>query len=89
VEVKVEQTADHCRISVADRGPGIPQAQLDRVFEAFYTTKQGGTGLGLAIVKRLTELQNGRVNLHSRDGGGTVAEVTLPRGPGRSQALTG
>jgi PAS domain S-box-containing protein len=89
VEVKVEQTADHCRISVADRGPGIPQAQLDRVFEAFYTTKQGGTGLGLAIVKRLTELQNGRVTLHSRDGGGTVAEVTLPRGPGRSQALTG
>ena len=48
-----------CRIAVADRGPGIPPAIRERVFEPFYTTKPSGTGLGLAIVKRLMERQGG------------------------------
>ena len=81
VDIAVGRTAAGCRIEIADRGPGIPAPRLERVFEAFYTTKQSGTGLGLAIVKRLTELQNGRVELGRRDGGGTVASVTLPRAP--------
>ena len=88
VEITVEHTGDECRIAIADRGPGIPREQLDRVFEAFYTTKQAGTGLGLAIVKRLTELQNGRVELGPREGGGTVASVMLPRAPAVAHAVT-
>jgi PAS domain S-box-containing protein len=84
VEISMSQTAYDCRITIADRGPGIPAEKLARVFEAFYTTKQSGTGLGLAIVKRLTELQNGEVELRLREGGGTIAEVTLPRGRSRS-----
>ena len=67
-----------CRISIADRGPGIPDHIRDRVFEPFFTTRATGTGLGLAIVRRLIELQDGTVTLHERTGGGTVAEVTLP-----------
>jgi len=69
------------RIEIADRGPGIPPDEIDRVFEAFHTTKKSGTGLGLAIVKRYIELQNGQVRLRPREGGGTVAEVTIPRTP--------
>ena len=88
VEITVAQDGDECRIEIADRGPGIPTAQLDQVFEAFYTTKHSGTGLGLAIVKRLTELQNGRVELGRRDGGGTVASVTLPRAPAGLEAVS-
>ena len=88
VEIAVAQTGDECRIEIADRGPGIPKPQLDQIFEAFYTTKQSGTGLGLAIVKRLTKLQNGRVELGPRDGGGTVASVTLPRAPAGPQPLS-
>jgi len=48
------------------------------VFEPFFTTRVNGTGLGLAIVKRLIELQDGTVRLSDREGGGTIAEVTLP-----------
>ena len=78
VAVTAEPLGDICRISVLDRGGGITGDVMERVFEAFYTTKKTGTGLGLPIVKRLIELQGGTVTLRPRDGGGTVAELTLP-----------
>ena len=67
-----------CRVAVCDRGPGIRPEIRDQVFEPFFTTRVNGTGLGLAIVKRLIELQDGTVRLSDREGGGTIAEVTLP-----------
>ena len=66
------------RISVRDRGPGVPSEIRDRVFEPFFTTRTNGTGLGLAIVKRLLELQDGTVALLDRPDGGTIAEATIP-----------
>jgi signal transduction histidine kinase len=78
VSVIAEPLGDVCRISVLDRGNGITSDVMERVFEAFYTTKKTGTGLGLPIVKRLMELQGGTVTLRPREGGGTVAELTLP-----------
>jgi PAS domain S-box-containing protein len=79
VEMRVAASAGVCRIAVCDRGPGIPVEIRDRVFEPFFTTRVNGTGLGLAIVKRLMELQDGTVQLSDREGGGTIAEVTIPR----------
>ena len=79
VEVRVDAPGDRCRIAVCDRGPGIAPEIRERVFEPFFTTRVSGTGLGLAIVKRLMELQDGTVVLNPRPGGGTIAEVTLPR----------
>jgi signal transduction histidine kinase len=79
VELRVAARDGVCRIAVCDRGPGIPAEIRDRVFEPFFTTRVNGTGLGLAIVKRLIELQDGTVQLNDRDGGGTIAEVTIPR----------
>jgi PAS domain S-box-containing protein len=78
VEVVSSIAGDRCRIAVLDRGSGIPDEILDHVFDAFYTTKKSGTGLGLPIVKRLTELQGGTIALRNRDGGGTMAEITIP-----------
>ena len=78
VIVATTAAGETCRVSVLDRGPGIPDEIRHRVFEPFFTTKHGGTGLGLAIVKRLADLQNGSVSLEDRDGGGTAAVVTLP-----------
>jgi PAS domain S-box-containing protein len=78
VIVTAEPLGGVCRISVLDRGTGIPGDVMERVFEAFYTTKKTGTGLGLPIVKRLMELQGGTVSLRPREGGGTIAELTLP-----------
>ena len=80
VEITLSSEGDACRIAIADRGPGIPEEEIDRVFDAFFTTKKSGTGLGLAIVKRLTDLQGGDVVLRRREGGGTIAEITLPVG---------
>lgn len=77
--VEITAAADNglCRIAVLDRGPGIDPEQADRIFDAFFTTKKTGTGLGLSIVRRLMELQQGTVQLRPRDGGGTIAEVTI------------
>jgi len=77
------QDATHVRLTIADRGPGIPEADLSRIFERFYrvdrsrTRDPGGTGLGLAIVRHLIELQEGRVFATPREGGGTVLVVVL------------
>lgn len=81
VDVALHAEGNSCRIEIGDRGSGISPEDAERVFEPFYTTKKSGTGLGLAIVRRLVELQNGTVSLAPREGGGTVAELTLPLAP--------
>jgi PAS domain S-box-containing protein len=86
VKVTIEVHQGHCRIAVHDHGPGIPPDVRERMFEPFFTTRAGGTGLGLAIVKRLVELLNGTISLNDRDGGGTVAEVSVPLAPSRTPA---
>jgi two-component system, OmpR family, phosphate regulon sensor histidine kinase PhoR len=70
---------------VADRGVGILPEHVERAFERFWQLERGdqrrygGVGLGLYLVRRIVERQNGWVSLRPRDGGGTVAEVRLPR----------
>ena len=78
VDIQLAQSGRVGRISVRDRGTGMPSEIRDRVFEPFFTTRTNGTGLGLAIVKRLLELQDGTVALLDRPGGGTIAEATIP-----------
>jgi PAS domain S-box-containing protein len=82
IQVVTSDEGETCHISIRDRGRGIPAEERERIFEPFYTTKRGGTGLGLAVVKRLTELQGGSIALRDREGGGTVAELVLPRAKG-------
>jgi two-component system, OmpR family, phosphate regulon sensor histidine kinase PhoR len=84
IEVSTRRGIGGIELAVADRGPGIPDADLGRVFERFYrvdrsrTRDPGGTGLGLSIVRHLVELHGGRVTAANRDGGGAVFTVTLP-----------
>jgi two-component system phosphate regulon sensor histidine kinase PhoR len=71
-------------VSVTDEGPGVPPAELSRIFERFYrvdkarTADSGGTGLGLAIVKHLVERLGGHVRAANRATGGAVFTITLP-----------
>jgi PAS domain S-box-containing protein len=65
-------------VSVADTGGGIPQEQINRIFEPFYTTKKKGSGLGLMIVQRIVRAHNGRIELDSNVGRGTTFRIWLP-----------
>ena len=78
IEVEIAVDQGSCRITIQDRGPGIPDEIRDRIFEPFFTTKSSGTGLGLPIVKRLMEAQGGSVSVRPRAGGGTVVDLSLP-----------
>ncbi len=68
----------HARVTVSDRGNGIEQAVLDRVFEPFFSTKKRGTGLGLAIVKQIVEQHGGTVALENKPGEGTRFVIDQP-----------
>jgi two-component system, sporulation sensor kinase E len=65
-------------LSVGDTGGGIPQEQINRIFEPFYTTKKMGSGLGLMIVQRIVRAHNGRIELESHVGRGTTFRIWLP-----------
>ena len=65
-------------VEVRDRGPGLPDGEL-RVFEPSFSTKPGGTGLGLAISQRNVDAMGGEISIRSREGGGVVVRVDLPR----------
>jgi two-component system, sporulation sensor kinase E len=65
-------------VSVGDTGGGIPQEQINRIFEPFYTTKKKGTGLGLMIVQRIIRAHSGRIELDSHVGQGTTFRLWLP-----------
>jgi signal transduction histidine kinase len=72
------------RLTVEDRGPGIPRGELPKIFERFYradkarTRKQGGAGLGLPIAKTVVEAHDGRIEAESRPGKGTRMSLYLP-----------
>jgi two-component system, OmpR family, phosphate regulon sensor histidine kinase PhoR len=84
VSLTARVSGDRAILEVADSGPGIPPADLQRVFERFYRVDKsrvrnpGGTGIGLAIVKNLVELLGGTVTAQNRQQGGAVFTVTLP-----------
>jgi signal transduction histidine kinase len=71
------------RISVSDRGPGVPEAERERIFEPFYRpagaseSKDGSFGLGLALVRQIARHHGGDARCLAREGGGTVFEVEL------------
>jgi signal transduction histidine kinase len=84
VRIRVARAGTEATVAVADRGPGIPAKELERIFERFHRVDEarsrarGGAGLGLAIVRRLVELHGGRVWAESVEGQGATFTFTLP-----------
>jgi signal transduction histidine kinase len=83
--IRVEDSAAMLRISVRDEGPGIPEGELERVFEPFHRLEgsrsrdTGGTGLGLGIARNIARAHGGDLVLHNLPEGGLEAVLTLPR----------
>lgn len=84
-DVKLDADAQHVRIGVHDRGPGIPEEELDKVLLPFYRIESsrqrstGGMGLGLAIVKSVVDAHRGSIELCNDVKGGLVVTLELPR----------
>lgn len=82
IDVTFQKTESVWTLEIADRGPGIPDAQLDRVFQPFMrldnARTQAGSGLGLSIVQEICRAQGWFVSLLPRAGGGLIARLTLP-----------
>ncbi|MBI3600785.1 MAG: HAMP domain-containing protein [Nitrospinae bacterium] len=68
------------QVSISDNGCGIPQDKLNKIFEPFYTTKEGGTGLGLSIANRIVERHGGHIEIESKNGYETAFIINLPVG---------
>lgn len=87
VTVRAEAGKGAVAFEVEDDGPGIPEDQLERIFERFHqvdgssSREHGGTGLGLALARELARLHGGNVTVRSRPGEGSVFRVELPRDP--------
>jgi len=86
---------DAVEISVADQGIGIPERDLERIFERFYrvdaarSRATGGTGLGLAIVKHVTSAHGGKVTVVSKEGAGSTFTLRLPLRPTNAVTVSG
>jgi signal transduction histidine kinase len=66
------------KISFQDEGEGISEEASARLFEPFYTTKEGGTGLGLAIANKIVDAHGGKIEVQNLDGGGAEFSVLFP-----------
>ena len=68
-------------MSIRDYGPGIPAEILSRIFDPYFTTKQGGSGLGLATTYAIVTKHGGHISAHSKYGEGTEFVIVLPASP--------
>jgi signal transduction histidine kinase len=86
--------ADVVRITVRDRGPGIPAGEESRIFQAFYRGRQAlaagvsGSGLGLSLVQRIAEAHGGRIEVESAPGRGSAFTLVLPAAAADAQLVT-
>jgi signal transduction histidine kinase len=88
VKVRIEALSGEVSISVADRGPGIPDSEVPHVFDAFYRGRRArerqirGSGLGLSLVQQVAREHGGRVEVRSSPGKGSTFTLVLPEAPG-------
>ena len=86
ISVTIKTSKRDCEIAVTDSGTGIPQNELDKIFDRFYqvdgshTREYEGTGIGLSLTKELIELHKGQIKVESQEGKGSVFHLVFPLG---------
>ncbi len=78
VQIKTLQMDSEIILEVSDTGIGMADETLENIFNPFYTTRRDGTGLGLAVTERIVEEHDGRIEVNSKLGEGTVFKIILP-----------
>jgi two-component system, OmpR family, sensor histidine kinase KdpD len=83
IDISVRRDGPALRFAVADRGPGVPASERERIFEPFYRNPRsgpdvGGAGLGLSIARGIAEAQGGALTYATREGGGSMFTLTVP-----------
>ena len=84
LEAEDEGGSAWIKIAVRDDGPGIPEIYINRVFEPFFTTRDGGTGYGLYLAAEIVKEQGGRLTASNNPEGGACFTIWLPRDAGTS-----
>ena len=75
-------------VTVSDRGPGVPDSDLERIFEPYFSTSSGGTGLGLPIARRIVQEHGGTIAAATRPGGGLEVRMVIPGGQSDDESST-
>lgn len=80
ISVTLAEDDGEMTLKITDRGHGIPDDILERIFDPYFSTKSSGTGLGLPLTRTIIEKHNGDISVESKKGEGTTVTVTLPAG---------
>ncbi|MCS7466818.1 PAS domain S-box protein [Stieleria sp. ICT_E10.1] len=88
ITVRTALVESMVQVSVEDTGIGVPEPEQNKLFDAFFTSKQDGLGMGLSISRTIVENHDGRIWATPRRQGGLVVHFTLPHSPGGSEAQT-
>src|SRR5678815_969057 len=78
LSINSKWTEETLQLEITDTGQGIPEDQIKKIFEPFYTTKEQGLGLGMPYAKKIIEEHGGSLSLNSKAGEGTSIRITLP-----------
>ncbi|WP_179371011.1 ATP-binding protein [Nitrosopumilus ureiphilus] len=76
INISLEEDTDYAIIKITDSGPGIPDENIEQIFEPMFTTKDEGTGLGLASCKQFLEMHNGSIAVNNNP---TAFTIKLPK----------
>lgn len=79
ITIRLEEKGNMIHLEVQDNGPGVPPEAGDRIFEPFFTLKDGGVGLGLAMCRRIVDGHSGSISVRNINGSGAVFSISLPR----------
>lgn len=78
--IALDKQSENCLITVTDNGVGMPQDQINKAFNPFFTLKKDGSGLGLTVCKRIIDSYGGKIFINSIPNEGTQVVITLPLG---------